>query len=385
MQIRINGRVFDYTDRFGILATDAVQLINIFRLRDSSGTMKSTNPRMPADGSFPYKFRRVNYSCRMSVVPIKNGFNDDWQKLDIRLISQKNELVNLDDLYFGADLDNLRRVLFSSSSGMFLNSGPVGTGKTTSLYAQIKELQKNSREKGERIVVYSIEDPVEIVDETFVQSQVRRTEDIANDLSPALLLKQALRSDPDVILYGEIRDSEAAKTAMQASQTGLKMFSTLHASDCVRSINRLLDLDVPKMSLLSELRIILCQRLVGVLCPHCSKRHELTDMERAVLTDAERRSLEKAELRERGSAAAVAACTNDDCNNGIIGRIAICEYVIFNDEIRNTIYQTHDFTTVGEVLKKNNFISMRDKGVELAARGIVELDEVVHRIGFDAE
>ena len=170
---------------------------------------------------------------------------------------------------------------------------------------------------------------------------------------------------------------------MKASQTGLKMFSTIHAGDCVRTINRLMDLNVSTMSLLAELRIIICQRLIGTLCPECSQEHHLTEEEREILSDEELKYLERPDvhLRERGSAQRRAACQNPNCKDGITGRVAVVEYVVFDNEIRDALLSHNDFHTIQDVLRKHNFQSMWDKGFRLACHGKMELSEIIQKIG----
>lgn len=165
---------------------------------------------------------------------------------------------------------------------------------------------------------------------------------------------------------------------MQASNTGHRVFSTVHAADCTRTISRLLDFDISKTTLLSELKLIISQRLVATLCPYCSKPHILTEKERRLLTTEEIKQVE-GRLREKGSAADIQACPH--CNHGYSGRMAIAEYVIFNTEIRDALLHQRSFGEIQEVLRRNNFRSMWERGIEMAMQGKIEMDELIHVVG----
>lgn len=382
VQMRINGRIRDFTDYFNFLPQDGPVLINIFKGLDTSNNADSSVANMPNSGSFQMERHGVDIDCRLATVPVGNA-SFSTQKVNVREMPQHRELVSLDKIYSGDDLDKIKKTLYKGGSGLFLMSGPVGTGKSTSLYAQISYLWDLEEARGYRLNVFCIENPIEIRDERFTQVQVRLAQQESLSLTAPKALKVALRSDPDIILYGEIRDSEDADVAIKASQTGLKMFSTIHAGDCIRTINRLLDLDVSRMSLLSELKIIICQRLLALLCPYCSQEHTLTEQEKSILSEDELKMLTApgVKLRERGSLEARTRCPH--CNDGIIGRTAVPEYVIFDSELRDALLKMNDFHTVQELLKKHGFVSMWTKGLLTAASGQAELSDVIAKIGKD--
>jgi len=380
--MRINGRMQDFTDYFNFMAADGPVLVNIFKGLDTSNNADSSITNMPNSGSWQFTHRGIDIDCRLATVPVGSAIFAT-QKVNVREMPQHRELVSLDKIYFGEDLKAIKRTLYKGGSGLFLMSGPVGTGKSTALYAQISYLWDLEEQRGYRLNVFCIENPIEIRDERFTQVQVRLAQQEELSLTAPKALKVALRSDPDIILYGEIRDSEDADVAVKASQTGLKMFSTVHAGDCIRTINRLLDLDVSRMSLLSELKLIICQRLIAMLCPHCSHEHVLTEQEKSVLSDEEINFLTSpgAHLRERGSKQEVDACKY--CNGGIIGRVAVPEYVIFDADLRDALLHMNDFHTVQDLLKRHGFQSMWQKGLALARDGRAELADVISKIGKD--
>ncbi|WP_302359163.1 GspE/PulE family protein [uncultured Mitsuokella sp.] len=384
IQLRINGSVIDYTDKFSFLPSESTAVVSILKGFDTGNNADATNNLMPQHGSFERTRNKVIIECRMETVPVGGRVGEESrQKVNIRFLPQGQKLKTLDSIYTGEDLHTIKQVLYRGGSGLFLNAGPVGTGKSTALYAEIDYLWKLAQQEGHQLIVYTIENPIEIRDERFTQTQVRYASDERTNLTPEKLLASSLRSDPSIVLYGEIRDAGDADVAMKASQTGLKMFSTIHAGDCVRTINRLMDLNVSTMSLLAELRIIICQRLIGTLCPECSQEHHLTKEEREILSDEELKYLERPDvhLRERGNAQRRAACQNPNCKDGITGRVAVVEYVVFDNDIRDALLSHNDFHTIQQVLKKHNFHSMWDKGFRLACQGKMELSEIIQKIG----
>ena len=279
--------------------------------------------------------------------------------------------------YMPQDLRMIKNTLFKSATGLFINSGPTGAGKTTSLYAQINYVLESA---GELLHVMCIENPIEIKDERFTQVQVREAEQENLQMLAKDILKVGLRSDPDIFLYGEIRDKGDAVVAIEASTTGHRVFTTVHASNCIKTITRLLDLEVSKMSLLSELRMIISQRLVGLLCPYCSKPHTLTEEEIKILSEEEINFLKNVNLRERGSAEEVTKCS--ECHGtGLIGRTAVAEYVIFDMELRDALLNQRSFQEVATLLKSHGFKSMWEKGLYAVQNGWIELKELIQAVG----
>lgn len=382
--MRINGDLRDMTHRFDFIAEDGDMLANVIKGKDESSNADSANKLMPNNGSFRLQKGVTTVRCRLSTVPVGSA-SDLVQKLDVRLMPQVNKRVSLDKLFFGKDLETIRNVLYRSSSGMFLNAGPVGTGKTTSLYAYIDYLWNLAQQRSSVLHVYTIENPIEIADERYTQVQVRETDDEATNLTALKILDSALRSDPDIILFGEIRNNLEAEAAMKASQTGLKMFSTLHAGNCNKAILRLLNLGINPFAMLSEIRFILCQRLIPLLCPECSRPHTLTDQEKAILTEEELAFLSSpdADLRERSKPAEWGKCRNPQCSNGVLQRLAVPEYIVFDNEIRDALLHQNDFHSVNELLERHGFQSMWQKGLMLVRNGKAELADVINHIGKD--
>lgn len=379
VKIRINGFVKDISSEWNFLASDAVQVINILKQMDKSSNAAQDKGRVPNSGHFMMVHNDTVVECRLQTNPIGDSTNER-QSANVRFLPQMKSIKTLETIYSGIDLKTIKRVLYQGGAGMYLLSGPVGTGKSTSIQAMQEYIRHLYASFGHDLIIFEIQNPIEYVDERNIQVEEHQADDTRLMLDGKLALKSALRSDPDIITYGEIRDSEDAQVATRACQTGLRMFSSVHAGDCIRTINRLMDLDVSRMSLLAEMKIIVCQRLIGLLCPHCSRKHILTPEEKEVLTPEEIKLLTgpNANLRERGDAADRKACR---CQDGLLGRVAIPEYVIFDDDIRSEFLKMDDFSTVPRILQKHGFHSMWEKGLHLVARGQAELSDVIQKIG----
>ena len=380
IHFRVNGHLIDLSDIYNFLPSEAGNIINIIKGMDESGNADMTKSNIPNSGSFTINRGDIPIYVRIATVPI--GTEVGLQKVNLRLLPQNNRRIKIDEIgYPPHDLSMIQKTLYQSASGLFINSGPTGSGKTTSLYAQMYYIGDSLNEP---LNIMCIENPIEIQEGSFVQVQVHESEVEDVSLTAKKILKVGLRSDPDIFLYGEIRDSEDALVAIEASTTGHRVFSTVHAADCIRTITRLLDLNVSKTSLLSELKMIISQRLVGVLCPECSQPHILTAKEKAILTDEELRKLTAPgiTLKEHGSVSAQKQCKKH-CSFGLQGRTVVDEFVVFDTALRDTLLKQQSFSEVKDVLSKRGFKSMWEKGLDMVASGQVELSEIIHIVGKD--
>ena len=376
---RVNGHMRDYTDRYGFTAGQAGRVVNLVKQKDESG-QANINVTNNTDGGSFHISRHGDIFVRFATVPI-GATENELQKVNLRLLPQSANHVTLDQIgYVDDDLKAIKSTLYKYPTGLFLNSGPTGAGKTTSLYAQMYYVYNLA---GEPLNVMTIDNPIEIREPKFTQMQVHYADAETANLTEKKILKVCLRSDPDMFLYNEIRDEEDARVALEASTTGHRVFSTVHAGNCVKTILRLLGLDVSRILLLSEIRMIISQRLVGKLCPDCSKPHTLTDEEISILTPEEIKELTAPgiNLREKGSPEDWEHCKNPKCDHGIIGRTAIAEYIIFNNIIRDSLLNDQGFQTVAKTLKDHGFVSMWQKGLLFAAQGYASLDEIIRIIG----
>lgn len=377
--MRINGHLIDFTEEYNIKSSEEYNVINIIKNMDKSGQTDVGKSNMPDKGSFDIIHGDIVVDVRIATTPVGSVLGR--QKVNLRLLPQNKKIVKLENIgYPPKDLAAIRKVLFKSASGLFLNSGPTGSGKTTSLYAQIYNVRDTI---GEPLNIMTIEDPIEIHEPTFCQVQVREAQQENLSLTAQKILKVGLRLDPDIFLYGEIRDKKDAEVAIEASTTGHKVFSTVHAKGCVATIARLLDLGVSRTSLLSELNMIISQRLVGILCPHCSTTHTLTDDEIDILSKEEYKKLTMPgiKLKERGNFEAVKTCPH--CTFGFQGRVAVDEYIAFDMELRDALLHETRFSEIEDLLRTKKFHSMWEKGLDMVALGQSDLHEIIHVIGKD--
>lgn len=377
VSFRVNGHMRDYTERYAFTAGQAGRVVNLVKQKDTSG-QANVNVTNNTDGGSFHIQRDGDIFVRFATVPV-GATENEMQKVNIRLLPQGAQHVTLDQIGYAADdLNAIKSTLFKYPTGLFLNSGPTGAGKTTSLYAQMYYVYNLADEP---LNVMTIDNPIEIREPKFTQMQVHYADAEMANLTEKKILKVCLRSDPDMFLYNEIRDEEDARVAIEASTTGHRVFSTVHAGNCVKTILRLLGLDVSRILLLSEIRMIISQRLVGVLCPHCSKPHILTEEEKSILNPEEIAKLTAlgSNLKEKGSPEDWERC--GQCDHGIKKRTAVAEYIVFNNVIRDALLKDQGFQSVVKTLKEHGFVSMWEKGLETVVKGEVALDEVIRIIG----
>ncbi len=300
--------------------------------------------------------QRVEY--RVSFTPAVGG-----QKLVMRVLDGRGVPHSVDDLGLAPYMmPRIKRVL-SKDQGMLLVCGPTGSGKTTTLHNCVREIDR------ERKNVVTIEDPVEYKLEGVTQIPV----DDRQGLGFHGLLRSVLRQDPDVILVGEVRDEETARTAMQAAMTGHLVFSTVHAKDTVAAIFRLLDLGVEPYLVANALDLVLAQRLVRVLCTNCRREVPLSPGESSKLGGI----LSK---HSGGAKTANHVYTPTGCarclRTGYVGRRAIFELLEFNDALRDIVLQEPSIQAIKKVIEADLFTTLRTFGLRLAAQGITSLEEV---------
>ncbi|MCG4564209.1 GspE/PulE family protein [Anaerosalibacter bizertensis] len=274
------------------------------------GKMDIAEKRVPQDGSMEFYFEDRQIDLRISSLPTVHG-----EKIVIRILDRDSFILSKEELgLYSKNLESFEKIL-KQPYGIILVTGPTGSGKTTTLYSILKEL--NSIEKN----IITIEDPVEYKLEGINQVQVNTKA----GLTFANGLRSILRQDPDIIMVGEIRDSETAKIAVRSAITGHLVFSTLHTNDTVSSIVRLIDMGVKPYLVSSAIIGIISQRLVKKLCDKCKRPYYATDFEKSFLGSGEDELI----LYKPGKCAS--------CNNGFKGRIAVYEVLSIEEEIRELI------------------------------------------------
>lgn len=324
-----------------------------------------TEQRLPQDGAFLFQFLDKNYEMRVSIVPTIYGEN-----VVIRVLGFSGALLRLGNLGFQTEDIKKLKTLFSKPHGMIIVAGPTGSGKTTTIYAAMREINLLERN------VLSIEDPVEYR-MSFVR-QVQVNEKIGLDF--VLAGRNFMRQDPDVIFLGEIRDEETAKIAIRASITGHLVLSTLHTNDAVTAVPRLIDLGIDRFLLSSSILGVIAQRLVRLLCPKCKEEKTVTP---ELLSELQGMTTDPALRAEIGKTRKIFAPKGCDfCfNTGYTGRTAIGEIIIFDDEMRQMVAEGSPVTVMKEVARRKGTTFMRDDGIRKVLRGLTSLEELTRVVG----
>ncbi len=308
--------------------------------------------RLPQDGRMKIRIRNHEVDVRVSAIPMIHG-----EAVVMRLLHQDAELLRLDELGMGGRERRIFRRLLKLPHGIVLVTGPTGSGKTTTLYSALNEINDSIRK------IVTIEDPVEYQLKGINQIQVSEK----TGLTFARGLRAILRHDPDVVLIGEIRDVETARTAVQASLTGHLVFSTLHTNDAPGALARLVDMGVEPYLVASSLEAVLAQRLVRVLCRHCR---------------AEDRSPEVEVLRAQVPALADATIYRPvgcrECRQtGFHGRHALFEMMDMNEEVRQLLLKGRSSVEIREAARRGGLRLLVEDGWRLVREGLTSPDEVL--------
>ncbi len=310
--------------------------------------------RLPQDGRIPLMVQGKNIDLRVAVLPTIFG-----ESVVMRILDRSNVQLDLDKV--GMREDDLRafRQLINKPNGIVLVTGPTGSGKTTTLYAALNEL--NSIE--DKLI--TTEDPVEYDIDGIIQVQIKA--DI--ELTFARCLRSILRQDPDIILVGEVRDKETAIIAVQASLTGHLVFTTLHTNDAPSAIARLLDLGVEPFLITATLEGIIAQRLVRRICVACREEYTPTEEQLMELELLPEDVKGKAFVRGRGC---------DECNNtGYRGRLGIYEIMTFDDEMREMVMNHASTNLLRNAARKRGMRTLRQSGLISIYEGLTTIEEVV--------
>ncbi|MEL7472071.1 MAG: ATPase, T2SS/T4P/T4SS family [Planctomycetota bacterium] len=344
-RLRVDGQMVSTVDlphRVGELA------MGVFR---SACQMRQAAKDSIQEGHCAARFpdRRVDF--RVSMTPTVHG-----PKLVVRVLDMRSIPKSLADLGFLPYMQERVREVCRKDSGLLLVCGPTGSGKTTTLYNALREIDRDSRN------VITIEDPVEYQIDGTTQMPI----DEKRGNSFYAVLRSVLRQDPDVILVGEIRDEDTARTAMQAAMTGHVVFTTLHAKDTVAAVFRLLDLGVEPYLVANSLDLVLAQRLVRVLCDSCKSKTMIKPGTSARVGKAFNN------VKHVYSAVGCVRCLG----TGYRGRRALFELLGVNNEMRDVILSEPSIAAMRKVIEQGHFDTLGQFGWKLAAEGATSVEEV---------
>jgi len=326
------------------------------------GKLDIAEKRLPQDGRIVLKIAGRDYDVRLSTVPTQYG-----ERCVLRLLPRTQDLLHIARIGMSPEQQELYRRLIHRSNGIILVTGPTGSGKTSTLYAGLNEI--NSPDKS----IITIEDPVEIqlagVGQIEVKSEI--------GLTFARGLRSVLRQDPNVVLVGEIRDLETAEIAIRASLTGQLVFSTIHTIDSAGAIPRLIDMGVEPYLISSSLAASLAQRLIRVLCVHCKEEYSPEEGELFEV------GLTLDDARDSGPLFRAAGCAQ--CKQtGYRGRTAIFEILVIDDGIRSMIGKGVDGKSIEAAAVKRGMVTMRLDGARKVLTGETSIAEVLRQTEEDA-
>ena len=357
VRFRIDGDLQDYTYIPKAFERNLTTRLKIL------ANMNITESRLPQDGAIKGEFGGKYLDMRVSCLPLNEG-----EKIVIRILDYTRSLQGIDSLGFNpTNLAKLKRMM-GVPNGIILVTGATGSGKSTTVYSILQGLNKPE------INIITVEDPIEMNIEGMNQVQVNAE----IGMTFAAALRSILRQDPNVILIGEIRDSETAQIAVRASITGHLVLSTIHTNNSLSTIERLLDMDVERYLLSTALTGIISQRLAKQLCTKCKVERETTKYEKKVFKRYMNRDIDKIyDANPDGC---------EHCRKGYKGRIAIQEVLELDDEIRNAL--TNDKMKkeeLSEMVYTNKTITMLQDALGKCIAGLTSFEEVYRVIEIESE
>lgn len=324
--------------------------------------MDITEKRIPQDGRIQITVGDKDLDLRVSDIPTTHG-----ESIVMRILDKASIQLDIPKLgFFADDLELVQRII-NYPDGIFLVTGPTGSGKTTSLYAFLNSINTVARK------IITVEDPVEYLLPGINQVQVDRSV----DMTFAAALRAMLRQAPNIIMVGEIRDVETAEIAINAALTGHLVFSTLHTNDAPGAVTRLIDMGVQPFLVASSLRAVMAQRLLRRVCKYCMEEHVPTPMEARLLGLPDDYVKTHKFYKGRGC---------ERCGRtGYKGRIGIYEIFTITSDIAALIFSNKPTSTIREAARRNGMRSLRDDAIRKAESGISTLEEVIRVTMMDEE
>ncbi|MBR1397691.1 MAG: type II/IV secretion system protein [Selenomonadaceae bacterium] len=348
IRYRLDGILSELHKPFDAAITQTL----ISRLKIMSN-MDTTTHQVPLDGHIDYEYNGRKIDMRVASIPIKYG-----ETIVIRLMDVSENLQNISELGMSTETEKTFRQLIHSPSGMFIVTGPMNSGKSTSLYAALRELNTGEQH------IMTLEDPIEqFVDGVNQMEVVEKT-----GLTFASGLRSMLRMDCNCIMVGEARDTETAQIAVRAALTGHLILTTLHAKDSCSAIFRLLEMNVEPYLLAATLTGVMSQRLVRRICPHCKQSYEVAanSVEAALLG----KFFSSGMKLYRG-----VGC--EHCRHtGFNGRIAIHEILEVDETIRKLILNFNDVEALRRIALDKHFVTMFEDGILKVIAGLTTINEI---------
>ena len=353
IRIRVDGLLQDYAEVPSDVEKNLITRIKII------GGMNITESRLPQDGSIKIKIRDINLDLRVSSLPTSLG-----EKVVIRILDYSRSMSGLESLDLSEG--NYKKVLemMQIPNGIILVTGATGSGKSTTVYSILQRLNQPDTN------IITVEDPVEMEIEGVNQVQVNSE----IGLTFASALRSILRQDPNIIMIGEIRDTETAQIAVRASITGHLVLSTIHTNNSLNTIERLTDMGVEKYLLASSLEGIISQKLARRLCPKCKKERKANDYEKELIKKALGKDIDQIWT----------AVGCDDCQNGYTGRIAIHEVLRVTQDIRDAISDGMPKDELRKLVYSRTQTLLQD-GLEKALSGETTIEEILKLIELDVD
>lgn len=354
VRMRIDGLLKDYYD----IPNDIKQNI-ITRIKILSG-MNITETRLPQDGAIKNSIKGKDLDLRVSTLPTKHG-----EKIVIRILDYSMSLKGIEYLCFSEV--NYKKILkmINAPNGIILVTGATGSGKSTTVYSFLQKLNT------EGVNIITVEDPVEM--EIKGINQVQVNSEIGLDF--ATVLRSILRQDPNVIMIGEIRDSETARIAVRASITGHLVLSTIHTNNSLNTIERLLDMDVERYLLASAINGIVSQKLARKLCDKCKKERETTQVEKVMFKRT--LGLDIPKIYD--------AVGCPECSDGFTGRVAVQEVLLISQEIKDAISDGIRKDELRKLIYTKDIITMLQDGLFKVIAGFTSFNEIMKLIELDDE
>lgn len=348
-EIRIRYRIDGKLQTVNVLGRESLgPLVTRIKIL---GNMNIAERRIPQDGRIITKVGETDVDLRVSILPVVNG-----EKIVIRILSRDNYKLGKEKL--GIADENLKKIdrMVRSPFGIVLVTGPTGSGKSTTLYTELSEINSDD------VNIITVEDPVEYTLEGINQVNVNSKA----GMTFASALRSILRQDPDVIMIGEIRDNETAEIAIKAAITGHLVMSTLHTNDAASSVTRLIDMGVEPFLASTSLTGIIAQRLVRRICPYCKEEYEASSYEKKILRQPEDKPLKIYKGKGCGR-----------CHNsGYYGRVGLYEVMEMDRELKDAINSTKDPNVLKDIARKNGMTTLEEECIKHVLEGLTTVKEL---------